>query len=406
MAEISHRLASTARTAVRRWATLRNCKKILVVVHTVTYGTRLREVIRLLESDPRIQVVFTAAPHVFGDGVRELLRGLGGPVLPWREAVDTEFDLALVAGSRGAEQVQAPVVMLAHGASYNKLAPIHPGEPADEPMAVAGLGRRYLTRAGRAIPAALVLSHEEQLAQLAHSCPEALPAARVIGDPTYDRIVASLPQRAEYRAALGLHPTQKLILLASTWGPRSLFGSAESLLPRLLAELPRNDYRLVKMIHPNVWHDHGQWQVRAWLAAYRRQGLGIMPPDADWRSTLIAADWIIGDHGSVTLYGTLTGAPMLLGSFPPEEVDPGSPIAALALTAPALSPSHPVLDQLEYAAAEYRAEHYQRIAARISSEPTRFDLNMRQLIYHMLELGQPAIRPWADPLPPPPRMDS
>jgi hypothetical protein len=113
-------------------------------VHTVTYGTRLRDVIRLLESAPRIQVVFTAAPHVFGDGVAELLRTLGGPVLRWRQAVNTKFDLALVAGSRGIEQLQAPIVMIAHGASYNKLAPLHPDEPVEKPLAVAGLGRPYL----------------------------------------------------------------------------------------------------------------------------------------------------------------------------------------------------------------------------------------------------------------------
>jgi len=59
-----------------RWATRAGCKTVLVVVHTVTMGQRLAKILPLFETDLRVQVVFTAAPHPFGNGVTRLLRRL------------------------------------------------------------------------------------------------------------------------------------------------------------------------------------------------------------------------------------------------------------------------------------------------------------------------------------------
>lgn len=59
----------------REWLTLVDRKLVLVVVHTLTYGKRLVEVLSLLEADFRVQVVFTAPPHVFGDEVPASSKG-------------------------------------------------------------------------------------------------------------------------------------------------------------------------------------------------------------------------------------------------------------------------------------------------------------------------------------------
>ncbi|MEV4335557.1 hypothetical protein [Streptomyces sp. NPDC049590] len=97
------------------WLTVRDCKRVLVVVHTVTFAQRLEEVFGLLESDLRVQLVFTAAPHAFGSGVTQYLHELGITTVPWEEALRTEFDLALAAGSRGVHELRAPVVRVSHG---------------------------------------------------------------------------------------------------------------------------------------------------------------------------------------------------------------------------------------------------------------------------------------------------
>ncbi|WP_329314655.1 hypothetical protein [Streptomyces sp. NBC_01262] len=393
-------LSTTAQSPsaeLREWLTLVERKKVLAVVHTVTYAKRLLDILSLLEADFRLQVLFTAPPHVFGDEVPLFLRQLGSPLLPWKEATRMTFDLALAAGPRGVEKLRAPLITLPHGANYLKRLP---GEPD---ACVAGLRRRDLLPGGRP-PTAIVVPHFAELRELARHCPEALSLAHVVGDPVHDRIAASLPRRAAYRRALGLADGEKLVVAVSTWGPNSFFGRFEALLPRLIGELPSGRFRTAVMVHPNVWSGHGPWQVKAWLEWCGRQGVSIVPPEADWRSVLIAADYIIGDHGSVTLYGTLTGAPMLLIGSPEREINPMSPAADLAVVAPALSPAHPLTEQLDYAESEYRREEYAAIASRITSEPGRFNRNMRRLMYRVMGLGQPAHEPLTVPLPDPPTL--
>ncbi|MEV1047189.1 hypothetical protein [Streptomyces sp. NPDC049916] len=369
-------------------------KKVLAVIHTVTYGKRLLEVLSLLEADFRIQVVFTAPPHDFGDDVPAFLARLGSVVLPWDQVTRMAFDLALAAGPRGVQYIDAPLITLSHGANYVKR--VTEGAEAG----VAGLRRQDLLPGGR-LPAAIGVAHHADLRELARDCPEALPLARVIGDPVHDRITTSLPLRAGYRRALGLAEGQKLVVAVSTWGAHSSFGRFDALLPRLMSELPPARFRTALLVHPNVWAGHGAYQVRSWLARCEQQGIGVVPPEADWRGVLISADWIIGDHGSVTLYGTLTGAPLLLAASPRQEINPASPAADLAAQAPALSPTHPLVDQLDYVARAYRYEDYAPIRSRITSEPGRFNRNMRTLMYRVLGMGEPAHEPLPLPLPAP-----
>ncbi|MGH4033103.1 hypothetical protein ACQB60_29675 [Actinomycetota bacterium Odt1-20B] len=367
---------------------------MLVVAHTVTYGKRLLDVVSLLEHDHRIQVVFTTPAHELGDGVTRFLQRAGSAVLPWADAVRTEFDLALAAGPRSVAEVQAPLVLLPHGANFVKRFRGVPG------VQVCGLQPQDVMPGGR-LPAAVVLAHRDDLDALARSCPAALPVARVVGDPVRDRIVAGLPHRDAYRRALGVGVEQQLLAVTSTWGPGSAFARFDMLLPRLMDLARGGGSRVVLLAHPNVWSGHGTRQVRAWLASWTGNGLGVVPPDMDWRSVLCAADLIVGDHGSVTLYGTLTGSPILLAACGEQELNPASPAADLSLLAPALSPWHPLADQLAYARAEYRRDAYEAVSARITSEPGRFNRNIRALLYQLVGLGQPAHAPLTPPPPVP-----
>lgn len=399
-----------------QWATASGCKSVLVIVQTLTYAQRLKDVFSLFEGDRRVQLVFALAPHAFSEGTSHYLRSLGIDVIPWELAVRTEFDLALAAGSRGIDEVRAPVIRLSHGAGQIKLlrnagpagATVPLAQvPAAAPVRTAGmLSRDHLTRDGRVVPAAVVFAHDDDAADLALHCPEALPVAAVVGDPCHDRITASLSRREEFRRALGLVEGQQLVVVPSTWGPSSSFGRYETLLPRLLAELPRQQYRVAALLHPNVWSGHGGWQVRGWLADCLRRGLALVPPEADWMGPLIAADCIVGDHGSVTAYGALTEAPILLANYPFQEVMSSSPAALLAAVTPALNPMRPLREQLEFAMAGHRPRQYDAVCARLSSAPGRFGLRMRALMYGLLRLGEPAHPPSIEPVPLPMPLDS
>lgn len=382
----------------RRWSTRSAERTVLVMVHSLIYAQRLFDIIDLLKGDLRLQVVFSRAPHALGDQADEFLRRHGINPLPWQQATYQRFDLALAAGFRGIDDVHAPVVVFPHGATHIKLArtQAYSGPPA--PDHVGRFSPQNLVRGGRVVPTRIVLPHDDELGQLARQCPEALPTAAVLGDPCHDRIVASIPDRPAYRRALGVADDERLVVITSTWRDNSLFGDSLEIVPRLLSELP-DDHRALMLIHPNAWAAHGTWQMRAWLRDCQRLGLGIVPPEADWRPPLIAADRIIGDHGSVTLYGTLVGAPIVLGSAPAADVNPDSPAALLLRTAPMLSATRPILEQVEYSAREYTRDDYAPIAAGITSEPGLFARNARRLIYNELRLSQPATVPVTEPLP-------
>ncbi len=381
-------------------ATVTGCRRVLTVAHTVPSATQLLRVVPLLRSDRRVQIHFTAAPDDFGDGVDDVLRELGVKPVPWTAAARAPYQLALAASLGELHKVHAPVVTLPHGAGHHKLVLAKPGAGPLAAREVYGFDRPRLVRDGRFIPTKITLSHTGQLPQLEESCPGAAQAevGAVVGDPIHDQIVAGLPDRARYRRALGLRDGQRLVVVSSTWGAQSLSNQCEMLFPRLLTELPRDAYNVIAVLHPNIHVEHGRYQIDLWLDGCRRMGLRVVEPHDDWQAAVIAADWVIGDHGSVTLYATLATAPVLLATFPGAAVAPGSPPAALAGTAPRLGLGRldpPIEAQLRAAASA--SPPTALVGRRITTEPGRFAQNMRRLFYGVLELPEP---PWPAELPP------
>jgi hypothetical protein len=384
-----------------RWGTGCSRRTVLMVVHSVTAGTRLTDVTPLLESDLRIQVVFTAASSSFPSGVSEFLRELGAATVPWHQAVHERFDLAVAASYGRLEQLRAPVLTLSHGIGYSKYPDRWEGYGPPASRVAWGLERQQLVYHGRVVPAAIALAHQDGVPQLKRSCPEAAAAAFVAGDPCYDRLAASLPLRDRYRSALGVGDGQKLVVVSSTWGSKSLLGQDRGLLNRLVGELPRGEYRVVAILHPNIWHLHGSWQVRAWYADGLRNGLGLIPPEEGWRAALTAADVVIGDHGSVTCYAASIGVPVLLATFPDKDVDPDSPVAALGGIAPRLCPDQPVLPQLAETTASYSSDQIAALASRVTDVPGESGRLIRQMMYRLMKLPEPATEQKVRPVPAP-----
>lgn len=105
-----------------RWVTRSGCRRVLFVVHNVTSATRLLDVLPLFHSDVRVQLFATCTrSSPFLAGVPELLAGVGVPVVPWEQAKEAEFDLA-VSASYGGElgEIRGNLAVLSHGVGYNK----------------------------------------------------------------------------------------------------------------------------------------------------------------------------------------------------------------------------------------------------------------------------------------------
>lgn len=369
-----------------RWVTARTRRTVVAVVHTVAGAGHLLDAVALLERDPRVQVVFTQAPDVFSNGVPALLHELQAVVIPWHQATRSQFDLALATDAAGVPDLRAPVLFLPHGVMNNKLAPA--GLSGSGSDLVVGLGAPWLTWYGRLVPAVVALSHTDLLAVLARQCPQALPAARVVGDLCLDRLLASRADRDRYRRALGVAGDEIVVAVSSTWGPQSLFARFPDLPADLLSGLSRERYVVAAALHPAVWYGHGPRQVLAWLRQQRRDGLVVVDP-VSWRGLMAAADVVVGDHGSATVYAAAAGVPVLRAPSAVEAVRVGSAVAALAEIAPAVTDAEPLDRQLAQAIAAFPSRAGRGIAARVTSRPGSAARLLRGEMYRLLDVSEP-----------------
>ncbi|UWE10149.1 hypothetical protein [Actinacidiphila bryophytorum] len=376
-----------------RWVSVRAQRTVLGVVHNVTSATRLLDLLAVFAGDPRVETVFTCTgSSAFDAGTAEFLTARGMVQVPWAQAKAGKFDVA-IATSRGGDLhgLRTPLIGAPHGAGYGKrLAP----EGGDGPAVSFGLSPEWLVHDGEVVPSAIVLSHEEQRERLAASCPQAVPRSVVAGDPCCDQLQASAPFRADYRRALGVRPGQRLVVVSSTWGGGSVLSDGDpdrAVLRRALAELPLDEYRVLAAVHPNAWYGHGAWQMQSWLAPLVEHGLILPVPDSQtWKAALLAADRLLGDHGSLTLYGVSLGVPAVLGAFAEAKVAVPSPMARLGELLPRLSPHTGVQAQLEDAAARQPGDaELQDVREALTSHPGRSAALLRQLFYGWLELPEP-----------------
>ncbi|WP_052230247.1 hypothetical protein [Streptomyces sp. CT34] len=385
-----------------RWNTVPEDARVLGVARTLTSATRLMDVLRLLPPEDGIRVSVTVNPgSVFGDGLADYFDALGATVLSWREATRQRFDLAVACAVHPSmRRLDAPLMVMPHGAGYNRLVT----ESTGDPSAPAGLSRRELTRWGRVVPAAIGVSHDEQIARLARTCPEAVPVAHLIGDYCFDRIAQSVPRRDLYRASLGVGHGRRLVVINSTWSEHSLLGRHPDLPLKLVSALPADEYAVAIVLHPNVWARHSRYGVRRLLGTAMDAGLLVLPPEEGWRAALIASDWVVGDHGSTTFYSAALDRVVLLAATGLDELDPASPTAALSRAAPRLDPEGDLLDQLLTAAERHHPERQQgptdsQLAAR--GEAGR---RHREVMYRFLarrHIRPPATPPDPDPVPEP-----
>ncbi|WP_233357231.1 hypothetical protein [Saccharomonospora iraqiensis] len=380
-------LRTPGNAAARRWLTRPDCRTVLVVVPHMTAGTRLADVLPLLEADHRVQVLFTVPTTAdMWPGVEDYVRSWDGVLVPWNQALRTRFDLALAASYQEIDKIDAPVLVLPHGvAERSRISPRDSGQAEDTSSRM----RDLVVRDGRVVPAGVVFAREEDARRFRADCPEAASRALVAGDLCLDRIRASLPYRDQYRRALGVNDDRRIVLVSSTWSRWSLFGTEEGLLTELVRQLPADEYRVVAALHPLIWAAHGAWQIRAWLAAALDEGLVLLRPEEGWRAGLVAADHLVGDHGSVTLYGAALGLPALLHPAAGQDVRPDSPAGHLWRVARTIDPDRPFPAQLR-ASGSASPSHGTALAQRISSAHGRAGVRLRREMYRLLGLSEPA----------------
>ncbi|WP_027946963.1 hypothetical protein [Amycolatopsis taiwanensis] len=381
------------------WLTRTGCKQVLVMMDQMVAGTRLLDLLPLLEVDHRVQVVFTVPePPESWRASHEFVEAQGGVVIPWSQARHLRFDLAIAAGQFGIDEVDAPVMLVPHGYGFGQYR-LRPRVAGDDRELVMNLDREQLMRDGRVRAEVVVLIHDAEREVLARTCPEALSHAVIGGNIAFDRLLASVRARERYRRALKVTGRRKLVVVSSTWTSQSAFGRHPDLFGRIMAQLPPEDYQVVGLLHPNIWAHHGRRQVRAWLEDCLCAGLGLVPPEEGWRAALIAADFVIGDYGSVTGYAAGLGTPLLLAAEPDDAPLEGSPSAALLDAAWRWKPERALLPQLEELAESHAPDTFVEVRRRLTSRPGQAAAILRRTMYGLLGLPEPARPACVSPVP-------
>ncbi|GAB3480154.1 hypothetical protein [Nocardiopsis coralliicola] len=378
-------------------------REVLVVVRSVPAASRLLDAVHVFDGDDRVRLTFAVSPgSVSEPGIAPMLQAAGvGEVLPFDRAVTERerFGLALAASAKdGLHALRPgeggpPLLLMPHGAGHNRLVDALPGDLST----ASGLAPEQLLHAGQPLPTALAVSHPEQIGRL-HAHPALRRVdAEAVGDVTFDRLALNEGRRDRFRAALGAGPGQRLVVVSSTWNRDSLLGSGRDALRRLLAQLPSDRYRIALVAHPNVWARHDPHGLQRILSDELAAGLALVDPFQGWQGALIAADAVVGDHGSTTYYAASLGRPVLLAAFGRDELDPASPLHAFARRVPGLDPRGDVRRAIE-AALEAPPPDTRPL---LIAHPERAAERLRALCYRLLELAPPerpaGVRPLPDP---------
>lgn len=367
-------------------------KTVLALVRTFNTTVRLLDVLPELFEDHRVQILFALSDErsCFDDGAVDLVRRVGGRIVPWGQALATEFDLIIGAAFTGGfRQLRGPQMIISHGTGIAKTTAIPPrGEV--ETSDVWSPDRRA-DGLGDAIRTVNVIAHSFELEIFAANQPKGV-SFLVAGDPCFDRLEASLPGVERYRKAMEVREGTGLVVITSTWGPNSLLFQNPDLPARLVAELPADEFRVALILHPNIWFAHGGWQVRTWLRRALASGLTLVDPQDAWRGALVAADLVVGDHGAVTFYGAGLDKPVLLASNGGKEVVRDSPSDHLMRSAPKLDPAKPLLPQIEAVLDGHRKDQYQAIVESMFDYRGEALARMHTEIYRILDLP-PASNP-------------
>ncbi|MEV7192735.1 translation initiation factor 2 [Streptomyces sp. NPDC093510] len=378
-------------------------RHVLFAARSATALHRLLDVLPVFAGDDRVRRRFTLVPGSdFGTDALRAVERAGGRTIPWAEALARPHDLILAASPKGGlDGLRGPCVLLPHGAGYNKAL----REEEGSGDSASGMDPALLMPGGHPLARLHALAHPSQVARLAAECPPAAARATVTGDPTLDRVLASLPLRERYRAALRTHG-RKLVVLTSTWGPHSLIRRHPGLPARLAAELPHDTYQLGLVLHPNEHSRTGEFDLAQDLAPALDAGLVLARPDEEWAALLIAADTVVTDHGSAALYAAAArDVPVLASGDGGGELIAGTPMAELLAHVPVLCPlDGTTTTDLERAVAAYVPGTSAALAERAFAERGAAVHRLREELYRLLGLtprGTPAEpRLLPDPAPP------
>jgi hypothetical protein len=107
----------------------------------------------------------------------------------------------------------------------------------------------------------------------------------------------------------------------------------------------------------------------------------VIPPEEGWRAAVVAADVVVGDHGSCTQYAAAIGKRVAVVPLPDGVLREGGLADLVYRRAPVIDPRRPVLDEAAVVPGMTEA---------ITSCPDRAGVILRRTMYRLMGLPEPA----------------
>ncbi|MER6563386.1 translation initiation factor 2 [Streptomyces sp. NPDC001027] len=360
-------------------------RDVLFAARSASALYRLLDVLPVFAGDDRVSRSYALVPGSdFGIDALSSVERAGARTVSWDEASRRSYDLVLAASPKGdIGLLRGPRVLLPHGAGFGKSVP----EEGSGVATASGLDPMYLLSGDRALASVHALAHPSQVTRLAAASEQAAARARVVGDPTLERMLASRSLRERYRAALGTG-ARKLVVLTSTWGPESLLRRRPFLAADLLASLAYDAYQVALVVHPNERARTGAFDLSEQLSPALDAGLVLAGAYEEWASVLVAADVVITDHGSTGVYAAALGCPLVGAYDGGGELIPGTPMAEFLAQGPRLRGADS--GALEEALASSDPGAVRALAQSSFAEQGHALKLLREEVYRLLDLVPPA----------------
>jgi len=269
-------------------------RRVLVDARTPVNFTMFAPIHRVLKTDPRVEVLFTASedPH----RVAEIYREAGNvPMIHPRRAALMKFDAYVASDFMWATLPRGTCrIQMFHGVG-GKYGFDAPDKSMREWHRLFFVNQRRL----RNYLAADAIDPDS-------------PAIRLVGMPKTDCLVDGTFQRDAVVRSLGLDPALPTVLYAPTWSPASSLNMMGVALSRALLERPIN---LIVKLHDRSrdlrQRYSGGLDWVAALAPVMRGRRGVIASGHDISPYLVAADVMITDHSSAGFEFLLRDRPLV-----------------------------------------------------------------------------------------------
>jgi len=230
-------------------------------------------------------------------------------------------------------------------------------------------------------------AHEKEMTRRLY--PEIHPTVRVVGSLLADGLLASVGEKSKILAGLGFDVNRKTIMVASTWGPHSFAQNLGAEFMEGVGCLLKT-YNIIFSVHQHNFLPKCSPKIN-WSELARRTKLSdfhISTNNEESISLLLAADLLVTDHTSLSLYYLLLHRPIVFYENANVEYLPGTSIVELKKVAHIIRDIDNIEQDIRHAFDNCNVKEIAEAAAKVCDHQNRAWGRYKEEIYDTILLNR------------------